>query len=174
MEVQCNRSTNIFFRVCMWLPPSFALFIFLHRLGLPHPSTFPFHSLSAQITGMRPAAGETHQQKTKTGSSDLVTVPLVPQPDKIESLTASLQVKKKQLLFVPVVVLDVHVSFSFSFRGGRIPFSVSFTFLDTICVGDLIHSTFRLSCSIQAPFFLGIVLAQAHTLADIGSKSIQD
>ncbi|KAF9296099.1 hypothetical protein BGZ88_000741 [Linnemannia elongata] len=59
--------------------------------GLPHPSTFPFHSLSAQITGMRPAAGETHQQKTKTGSSDLVTVPLAPQPDKVESLTASLQ-----------------------------------------------------------------------------------
>ncbi|OAQ36157.1 amino transferase [Linnemannia elongata AG-77] len=59
--------------------------------GLPHPSTFPFHSLSAQITGMRPAAGETHQQKTKTGSSDLVTVPLAPHPDKVESLTASLQ-----------------------------------------------------------------------------------
>ncbi|KAF9090023.1 hypothetical protein BGX29_005521 [Mortierella sp. GBA35] len=54
--------------------------------GLPHPSTFPFRSLSAEIKGMRP------ETKTKaTSSSDVVTVPHGPQPDKIESLTASLQ-----------------------------------------------------------------------------------
>lgn len=94
--MQCNSSTNIFF--CVSVATSLARIVFFSciDLGLPHPSTFPFHSLSAQITGMRPAAGETHQQKTKTGSSDLVTVPLAPQPDKVESLTASLQVKKKQ------------------------------------------------------------------------------
>ncbi|KAG0377488.1 MAG: pyridoxal phosphate-dependent transferase [Linnemannia gamsii] len=61
--------------------------------GLPHPSTFPFHSLSAQITGMRPQDAQ-QQQKAKepqAKASDVVTVPLAPQPDKIESLTASLQ-----------------------------------------------------------------------------------
>lgn len=80
-----NRSTN--FRVVVFVD-----FFTCINLGLPHPSTFPFHSLSAQITGMRPAA---HQLKAQV-STDTVTVPLAPQPDKIESLTASLQVKDKK------------------------------------------------------------------------------
>ncbi|KAG0315136.1 hypothetical protein BGZ99_007664 [Dissophora globulifera] len=55
--------------------------------GLPHPSTFPFYSLSADIKSMDSSA------KGKAGSSvsDLVTVPHGPQPGKIESLSATLQ-----------------------------------------------------------------------------------
>ncbi|KAF9927957.1 hypothetical protein FBU30_002745 [Linnemannia zychae] len=58
--------------------------------GLPHPSTFPFHSLTTQITSLHPQTMP--QQKTKEQQADhLVTVPLGPQPDKVESLSSSLQ-----------------------------------------------------------------------------------
>ncbi|KAG0247644.1 Aromatic/aminoadipate aminotransferase 1 [Mortierella polycephala] len=62
--------------------------------GLPHPSTFPFLSLSAEITAMRPGAvnGDTAPVKAKVArATELVTVPHAPQAGKIESLTTSLQ-----------------------------------------------------------------------------------
>ncbi|KAG0210046.1 Aromatic/aminoadipate aminotransferase 1 [Mortierella sp. GBA30] len=64
--------------------------------GLPHPSTFPFYSLSADVKGMRPApAPVTNSSPVKAqtvqSSAEVVTVPHAPQPGKVESLTASLQ-----------------------------------------------------------------------------------
>ncbi|KAF9577388.1 hypothetical protein BGW38_007430 [Lunasporangiospora selenospora] len=54
--------------------------------GLPHPSTFPFLSLSADVRSMAPAT------TAKKGSSqEVVTVPHTPTPGKIESLSSSLQ-----------------------------------------------------------------------------------
>ncbi|KAF9933462.1 hypothetical protein BGZ67_004286 [Mortierella alpina] len=55
--------------------------------GLPHPSTFPFYSLASEVKSMGPVVPVKGQQP----SAELVTVPHAPQPDKTESLTATLQ-----------------------------------------------------------------------------------
>ncbi|KAG0364213.1 pyridoxal phosphate-dependent transferase [Gamsiella multidivaricata] len=62
--------------------------------GLPHPSTFPFYSLSAEVKRIDPAIKATKPIATGAKSQamvDLVTVPHGPQPGKVESLTDSLQ-----------------------------------------------------------------------------------
>ncbi|KAG0366314.1 hypothetical protein BGZ54_005544 [Gamsiella multidivaricata] len=62
--------------------------------GLPHPSTFPFYSLSAEVKSMDPtlnAESATNNTKAASALGDLVTVPHGPQPGKIENLSASLQ-----------------------------------------------------------------------------------
>ncbi|ORZ26996.1 pyridoxal phosphate-dependent transferase [Lobosporangium transversale] len=59
--------------------------------GLPHPSTFPFYSLSAEIKSVAPTILNDTSGKTSSATSDLVTVPHGPQPGKVESLSASLQ-----------------------------------------------------------------------------------
>ncbi|KAF9960823.1 Aromatic/aminoadipate aminotransferase 1 [Mortierella alpina] len=62
--------------------------------GLPHPSTFPFHSLSAEVTRLTPTAKIAKPAVIDTTSQaavDLVTVPHEAQPGKAENLTDSLQ-----------------------------------------------------------------------------------
>ncbi|KAG9321112.1 hypothetical protein KVV02_007341 [Mortierella alpina] len=62
--------------------------------GLPHPSNFPFHSLSAEVTRLNPTAKTIKPTvigvKSQT-AVDLVTVPHGAQPGKAENLTDSLQ-----------------------------------------------------------------------------------
>ncbi|KAG0075206.1 hypothetical protein BGZ93_007099 [Podila epicladia] len=69
--------------------------------GLPHPSTFPFYSLTAEIKGMGPEESPVttpvpvdltkSQEQQKTVRGEVVTVPHGPQANKVESLSSSLQ-----------------------------------------------------------------------------------
>ncbi|KAG0214377.1 Aromatic/aminoadipate aminotransferase 1 [Mortierella sp. GBA30] len=62
--------------------------------GLPHPSTFPFQSLSAEVKRINPtikAIKPTVVGASSQTSVDLVTVPHGPQPGKAENLSDSLQ-----------------------------------------------------------------------------------
>ncbi|KAF9204043.1 hypothetical protein BGZ49_005755 [Haplosporangium sp. Z 27] len=57
--------------------------------GLPHPSNFPFHSLSSDITSMNPTA--VGNEKGVSVLRDNVAVPHGPQPGKVENLSTALQ-----------------------------------------------------------------------------------
>lgn len=64
-------------------------------LGLPHPSNFPFRSLSAEVTKLNPTTKTI--KPTVIGAKSqtavhLVTVPHEAQPGKAENLTDTLQV----------------------------------------------------------------------------------
>lgn len=73
------------------------------KIGLPHPSTFPFYSLTAEIKGMGPEQSPvttpvpvdltTPQEQQKAVRGEVVTVPHGPQANKVESLSTSLQVR---------------------------------------------------------------------------------
>ncbi|KAF9105883.1 Aromatic/aminoadipate aminotransferase 1 [Mortierella sp. AM989] len=57
--------------------------------GLPHPSNFPFYSLSSDVTNMNPDAQV--DSKNTAALRENVVVPHGPQPGKVESLGAALQ-----------------------------------------------------------------------------------
>ncbi|KAF8932479.1 pyridoxal phosphate-dependent transferase [Dissophora ornata] len=57
--------------------------------GLPHPSTFPFYSLSSDVKSMKPVSAVS--EKASSTVADVVTVPHGPQAGKAENLSASLQ-----------------------------------------------------------------------------------
>ncbi|KAF9436188.1 hypothetical protein BGZ76_004604 [Entomortierella beljakovae] len=61
--------------------------------GLPHPSNFPFYSLSADIKSMSPTSQVNGDKdgKSESVSDDVVAVPHGPQPGKAENLSAALQ-----------------------------------------------------------------------------------
>lgn len=72
----------------------------LPNVGLPHPSTFPFYSLSAEVKSMgstdaSPVVNGTvsDEKAQSTQGRETVLVPHAHQPGKAENLSASLQVR---------------------------------------------------------------------------------
>jgi hypothetical protein len=61
-------------------------------LGLPHPSTFPFYNISVKVKNLSDYEKPLLKNNPDSNNTEIVSIPSTPQVDKIENISASLQV----------------------------------------------------------------------------------